>query len=105
MKASRLSAPVTIATVTSGSRACCRVFAHFADAGLLKPGTLPRDGIAADSGVNAELCKQRLMEFVRSTLYERFCMHPALADFVDQFLGGLTYLHKRKIMRYTRPSD
>jgi ectoine hydroxylase-related dioxygenase (phytanoyl-CoA dioxygenase family) len=82
-----------------------RVFAHFADAGLLKPGTLPRDGIAADSGVNAELCKQRLMEFVRSTLYERFCMHPALADFVDQFLDGLTYLHKRKIMRYTRPSD
>lgn len=82
-----------------------QVFSHFADTGLLKAGSLPRDGIAADAGENAQLARQRLMEFVRSTLYERFCMHEALAAFVDSFLDGLTYLHKRKILRYTRPRD
>jgi len=82
-----------------------QVFSHFADSGLLSAGSLPRDGIAADSGENAPLAKQRLMELVRSTLYERFCMHEALAGFVDGFLDGLSYLHKRKILRYTRPRD
>jgi hypothetical protein len=82
-----------------------QVFAHFADTGLLKAGSLPRDGFAAGSGENAQLAKQRLMELVRSTLYERFCMHEALAGFVDRFLDGLTYLHRRKILRYTRPRD
>ncbi len=82
-----------------------QVFAHFADTGLLASGSDPRDGIAAVSGVDASLAKVRLMELVRSMLYERFCMHPALAGFVDEFLEGLTYLHKRKILRYTRPKD
>ena len=31
-------------------------------------------------------------------------MQPALVSFMDQFLGGLSYLHKRKIMRFTQPN-
>ena len=82
-----------------------RVFSHFADTGLIVPGSAPRHAPAAASAEIAQLSRQRLMEIVRSTLYERFCMHPALAEFVDEFLDGLTYLHKRKILRYTRPRD
>lgn len=82
-----------------------RVFEHFADTALLKSGTRPGDGIAATGGVDERLCKRRLMEFVRSTQYERFCMHEKLVAFVDAFLDGLSYLHRRKILRYTRPAD
>jgi ectoine hydroxylase-related dioxygenase (phytanoyl-CoA dioxygenase family) len=80
-------------------------FAYMADTGLLRPGTDPREGIASAAGTNDRLAKQRLMEFVRSTTYERFCMHERLVGFVDGFIGGLSYLHRRKILRYTRPRD
>ena len=43
------------------------------------------------------------MSLVRSTAYEGFCAQPRLARFMDEFLGGLSYLHKRKIMRFTLP--
>lgn len=43
------------------------------------------------------------MEFVRSAAYESFCLQPRLWQFYDAFLEGPSYLHKRKIVRYTTP--
>jgi ectoine hydroxylase-related dioxygenase (phytanoyl-CoA dioxygenase family) len=45
------------------------------------------------------------MEQVRSAAYESFCLHPKLVRFLDAFLEGPSYLHKRKIIRHTKPGD
>jgi ectoine hydroxylase-related dioxygenase (phytanoyl-CoA dioxygenase family) len=42
---------------------------------------------------------------VRSAAYESFCLKPELWRFLDAFLDGTSYLHKRKLIRYTRPGD
>ena len=79
-------------------------FAAFADTGLLKPGTDPALGIHSGGG-DAALASKRLMEVVRSAAYESFCLHPKLWGFLDGFLDGPSYLHKRKIIRYTKPLE
>lgn len=81
------------------------VFQAFADTGLLAPGADPADGIAAPAGENQDLARRRLMEVVRSAAFEAFCLSPKLWRFMDEFLGGLSYLHKRKLLRYTRPGQ
>jgi ectoine hydroxylase-related dioxygenase (phytanoyl-CoA dioxygenase family) len=80
-------------------------FSWFADAGLLKPGTDPREGIASGEAGNADLARRRLMEFVRSAAYESFCLHRRIWQFLERFIDGPPYLHKRKLIRYTRPGD
>ena len=79
------------------------VFSHLADAGLIEPGSDPTLGIASKGALDKKLADRRLMSLVRSTAYEGFCAQPRLACFMDEFLGGLSYLHKRKIMRFTLP--
>lgn len=79
------------------------VFSYMADTGLLKPGLDPSLGIAAAGTFDRQLADRRLMSLVRSAAYEGFCAQPPLSRFMDKFLGGLSYLHKRKIMRFTRP--
>ena len=80
-------------------------FRQFADTGLLVPDSDPRDGIYGGSDHDAELARRRLMEIVRSAAYEAFCLHPRLWRLLDEFVGGPSYLHKRKLIRYTRPGD
>jgi ectoine hydroxylase-related dioxygenase (phytanoyl-CoA dioxygenase family) len=79
------------------------VFSHLADTGLLAPGSDPALGIASEGTLDKKLADRRLMSIVRSTAYEGFCAQPRLARFMDEFLDGLSYLHKRKIMRFTLP--
>jgi ectoine hydroxylase-related dioxygenase (phytanoyl-CoA dioxygenase family) len=79
------------------------VFSHLADTGLIEPGSDPALGIASKGVLDKKLADRRLMSLVRSTAYEGFCARPRLARFMDEFLGGLSYLHKRKIMRFTLP--
>ena len=79
------------------------VFSHLADTGLIEPNSDPVLGIAAAGALDKKLADRRLMSLVRSTAYEGFCAQPRLARFMDEFLGGLSYLHKRKIMRFTLP--
>jgi ectoine hydroxylase-related dioxygenase (phytanoyl-CoA dioxygenase family) len=81
-----------------------RAFAHLNLAGLLKPGTDPVLGIAADVPAERGEVNRRLMEFVRSAAFESFCMSPPLWQFMDRFVGGLSYLHKRKLLRHTLPN-
>jgi ectoine hydroxylase-related dioxygenase (phytanoyl-CoA dioxygenase family) len=78
-----------------------QVFGHLNAAGFVAD---PLAGTASGSAGDKELANRRLMEFVRSARYEAFCMHPRLWQFMDELLEGLSYLHKRKIMRYTLPA-
>jgi ectoine hydroxylase-related dioxygenase (phytanoyl-CoA dioxygenase family) len=78
-----------------------QVFGHLAAAGFVAD---PLIGTATGAAGDRELANRRLMEFVRAARYEAFCMHPRLWRFMDELLEGLSYLHKRKIMRYTLPA-
>jgi ectoine hydroxylase-related dioxygenase (phytanoyl-CoA dioxygenase family) len=80
-----------------------RAFEHLNLAGLLRPGTDPVLGIAADTPAEHGEVNRRMMEYVRSAAFESFCMSPRLWQFMDRFVGGLSYLHKRKILRHTLP--
>ena len=79
------------------------VFSHLAETGLIEPGSDPSLGIASGGPFDRKQADRRMMSLVRSTTYEGFCAQPRLARFLDEFLGGLSYLHKRKIMRFTQP--
>jgi ectoine hydroxylase-related dioxygenase (phytanoyl-CoA dioxygenase family) len=80
-----------------------RFFSHFTDLGLLAPDSDPREGRYSGEKVSVGAVNKRLMEFVRSAAYESFCLQPRLWQFYDAFLEGPSYLHKRKIVRYTTP--
>lgn len=80
------------------------VFSHLMETRLLQPGSDPMTGLAADGEFDKPLADRRLMALVRSVAYEGFCAQPRLASFMDEFLQGISYLHKRKIMRFTRPN-
>lgn len=80
-------------------------FSAFQDTGILTPGSDPAEGLWSGQAENRTLASKRLMEVVRSAAYESFCLHPRLWQFLEGFLGGPAYLHKRKIIRYTKPGD
>jgi ectoine hydroxylase-related dioxygenase (phytanoyl-CoA dioxygenase family) len=82
-----------------------RFFAAFSDTGLLRPGTDPMDGIYAGGGERKEQVTRILFEAVRWASYEAFCLSPRVREFYEKALGGEVYLHKRKIIRFTKPGD
>ena len=49
--------------------------------------------------------KEKIAQLVKSTKYESFCSQPRLTDFIDEFIRGISYLHKRKILRHTLPNS
>ena len=79
-------------------------FASLAQSGLLKPDTDPVLGLANPNGFDKALADRRLMSVVRSAKYENFCSQPDLTDFIDRFIGGMSYLHKCKLIRFTSPN-
>ncbi|MEO6395487.1 MAG: phytanoyl-CoA dioxygenase family protein [Devosia sp.] len=81
-----------------------RALAHLNLAGLLKANTDPLLGVAAEAPAERGAVNRRLMEYVRSAAFESFCMSLPLRDFMDRLLGGLSYLHKRKLLRHTLPN-
>jgi ectoine hydroxylase-related dioxygenase (phytanoyl-CoA dioxygenase family) len=78
-------------------------FRYLAPSGLVAPGTDFARGVSSGHAPDKSDADRRLMALVRSAAYEAFCVQPRLWSFMDEFLGGLSYLHKRKIMRYTQP--
>lgn len=80
------------------------VFKAFADTGLIAPGSDPEIGLAGPAE-DADVARRRLMELARSAAFEGFCLSPPLRRLMDEFLGGMAYLHKRKLLRYTRPGQ
>lgn len=81
-----------------------RFMVALAKAGLLAEGTDPVDGVY--SGQESKgIAARQLHEAVRWAAYEAFCLSAPIWRFYEEVLGGPTYLHKRKILRYTRPGD
>lgn len=71
--------------------------------GIIAPGTDPAEGIASGQLSSRSLHDKLLMELVRTAAYEAFCLDPRIWQFYDRFLGGPSYLHKRKIVRSSFP--
>lgn len=82
-----------------------RYFESFLETGMLKPGTDPIEGIYSGEKENRGNINKVLMTFVRSAAYEAFCLMDELWQFYDRFFEGSSYLHKRKIVRHTKPHD
>jgi ectoine hydroxylase-related dioxygenase (phytanoyl-CoA dioxygenase family) len=80
------------------------VFENLNVSGLLQPETDSVLGIANRQGFDKAFADRRLMSIVRSAKYENFCSQPDLANFIDCFIGGMSYLHKRKLIRFTAPN-
>ena len=80
-----------------------RYFEAFRETNLLAPGTDPQDGIY--SGEPVENFNKLLVEIVRWAAYESFCLAQPIWQFYEMFLEGAPYLHKRKLIRHTRPGD
>ena len=82
-----------------------RYFAAFAGAGLLAPGSDPMEGIYAGGGEDKAAVRQMMGQAVMWAAYEAFCLAKPIVGFYEDFMGGPPYLHKRKLIRYTKPSD
>jgi ectoine hydroxylase-related dioxygenase (phytanoyl-CoA dioxygenase family) len=82
-----------------------RYFTLMQESGLVHAGFDAVEGIYAGSGEDRVAINRALMTFVRTAAYESFCLMEELWGFFDRFLDGDSYLHKRKIVRHTRPQD
>lgn len=81
-------------------------FESLAASGLTRPGTRPEEGIAAEEPIDQAAFRHTLFrEVVPGPEYAAFCGQPALRDWYAWFLGGDTFLHRRKIIRCQRPGD
>lgn len=76
------------------------------DTGLWDESRSAVDGIAARTPVDqARLRHQLFSVVVPSVEYERFCRQPALRDWFAWLLSDDVHLHRRKILRHTRPGE
>jgi len=84
-----------------------RVFETFREAGLVADGTDSVDGLYSGRELTSGKPhpNKLLMEIVRWARFEAFCLAKPIVEFYEDFLEGAVYLHKRKILRYTVPSD
>lgn len=69
-----------------------------------------RTGVADASGVPREVERGELRrvlfgEVVPGAEYEAFCAQQALRGWYEWFLGGETFLHRRKIIRHLAPGE
>ncbi len=79
------------------------VFENLSSSSLLLPGSDPVAGYGNLNTHDKLVADRRLMSIVRSAHYENFCSQPDLTGFMDTFIGGISYLHKRKLIRFTMP--
>lgn len=82
-----------------------RYFTAFLETGLVHRDFDPIEGIYSGGGEDRVAINRALMTFVRTAAYEAFCLMDEMWRFYDVFLEGDSYLHKRKIVRHTRPQD
>ncbi|MGH3322343.1 MAG: phytanoyl-CoA dioxygenase family protein [Streptosporangiaceae bacterium] len=81
-------------------------FGKLARTGLVRDGADPEAGLAADGPVdNARLRHTLFPEIVAGREYQSFCTQPAIRDWYAWLLGGETFLHRRKLIRHTRPGE
>lgn len=72
-------------------------FGRLAEAGLREDGSGEVD--------QARLRHLLFREIVPGPEYDAFCRQPVIVDFFSWLLGDDVHLHRRKIIRHTRPGD
>ena len=82
-----------------------RYFEALRDTGLIAPGSDPAEGLYSGSSERTNLTRKLLVEIVRWSAYEAFCLMDPIWQFYEAFLAGPVYLHKRKLIRHVRPGD
>jgi ectoine hydroxylase-related dioxygenase (phytanoyl-CoA dioxygenase family) len=82
-----------------------RFFQEFAHTGLVREGSDLEEGLYSGGGEDRVAINKTLSGFVRSAAYEAFCLMEEIWQFYDRFFDGPSYLHKRKLVRHTRPGD
>jgi ectoine hydroxylase-related dioxygenase (phytanoyl-CoA dioxygenase family) len=63
------------------------------------------DGIYAGEGEDKAAVRRIMGEAVMWARYEGFCLSGPIVRFYEELMGGPPYLHKRKLIRYTKPFD
>lgn len=82
-----------------------RYFEALRHTGLVAAGSDPRDGIYAGGGEDKRLVTEKVVEISRWAYYEAFCLSRPILEFYEALFGEPVYLHKRMLIRHTRPSD
>ncbi|WP_043350464.1 phytanoyl-CoA dioxygenase family protein [Beutenbergia cavernae] len=81
-------------------------FSRLDGTGLVRTGTDPLWGIAGDGEPDrAKLRHALFSDLVPSDEYAAFCTQPAIRDWFAWFLADDVHLHRRKILRHTRPGE
>lgn len=81
-------------------------FERLVDTGLVRLGSDPQDGVQGDGPLDRGLLRERLFrEIVPSKEYERLCALPRIRDWFGWMLEDEVHLHRRKIIRHTRPGE
>jgi hypothetical protein len=71
-------------------------------------GRLTEAGLREDGGGEVDQAALRhilFREIVPGLEYDAFCRQPAIVSFFSWLLGDTVHLHRRKIIRHTRPGD
>ena len=75
-------------------------------AGLTAVGTDPQAGIAADADHDRAAYRRLLFDdIIPGAQYEALCRTPRIADWFAWLLEEHVHLHKRKIIRHTKPGE
>ena len=81
-------------------------FQSLTPTGLVADGSDPVDGIAADRDLDRGSYRRILFdEVVPGAEYQALCAAPRVADWFAWFLDDEVHLHKRKIIRHTKPGE
>ncbi|APX32297.1 phytanoyl-CoA dioxygenase [Brachybacterium sp. P6-10-X1] len=81
-------------------------FAQMSSTGLVRPGSDPVEGLQGAGDVDRAMLRHQLFsQIVPSDEYRRFCAQPEIRGFFSWLLGDEVHLHRRKIIRHTRPGE
>lgn len=81
-------------------------FSQLAHAKVTRPGTDPALGISSDQEVDRAAMRQALFgTVVPGPEYQALCTEPRIKDWFAWFLADDVHLHKRKIIRHTKPGE
>lgn len=81
-------------------------FTALAPAGIVADGSDPVDGIAADRDVDRGAYRRILFdEVVPGAEYQALCAAPRVAEWFAWLLDDEVHLHRRKIIRHTKPGE
>jgi ectoine hydroxylase-related dioxygenase (phytanoyl-CoA dioxygenase family) len=82
-----------------------RYFAALRHTGLVAADRDPLAGIYAGGGEDKRLVTEKAIEIARWAAYEAFCLSQPILEFYEAFFAEPVYLHKRMLIRHTRPGD